>query len=152
MKGRIVRCLLCGLLAVFLAFPAYADQVSCPEGGFSLNLPSGFSALSLSSSDPTLCAGWSDGALTVTVYRDYLGQVTVSDLFMVLTGNETYSGISSVAGKEMLCVAGEDPGTSWIYYTWMSDGWNVTVWFSWSADNPSGNSTAQSIMSSVSFR
>ena len=150
MKRTAALLLLPVLLLVFTA--ASAEPVAFPDCGFRLTLPDSFSSLNVSGSgDPTLCDGRTDGNLTMLVYRDYLGDVRVEDLFMVLTGDETESGFTSFAGCSMLYAGGRDASGDWLYYTWMDQGWNITVWFTWSPDNPQ-RGLAEQIMATLTLK
>ena len=140
------------LLLLFLPPAALAQTVSCPTGGFSLFLPDHFSEQSYSASDdPDLCFYWKGSKLTVQGYASYLGEIAGSDLFQVLTGNETYADIVTRNGMSMLCAAGADASGAYTMYSWMDRGNNVTLWFYYPAGDRSCTDTIEKIMNSISF-
>ena len=151
MKRLIAVLLLAAVLSLLLS-PALAGPVACPTGGFSLVLPDSFAEQSFSSrDDPDLCFYWSDGRVTVQAYAAYLGEVAGSDLFQVLTGSETDSGLIMLNGMNMLYAAGMDPSGAYLMYSWMDRGNNVTIYFYYPADDASCPGTVSSIMSSIAF-
>ena len=142
------------LLAVLLCLlfvPALAQTVSCPVGGFSFSLPDHFTEQSLSSGDPDLCLYWKGKKMSVLAYASYLGEVAGSDLFQVLTGTETDSGSTVINGMNMIYAAGTEGGTSYLMYSWMDRGNNVTIWFYYPAGDDSCIDSANRIMNSISF-
>ena len=140
------------IVMVFSLSAALAQRVSCPVGGFSLKLPDHFTEVSYDRGvDPELCFYWRGNKLTVQAYASYQGEVAGSDLFQVLTGSETEYGPVTVNGMNMLYARTEDASDICIMYTWMDRGNNVTIYFSYSADEPSVLKTVNSIMSSISF-
>ena len=141
------------LLIVLLVFPlsaAMAQRVDCATGGFSVRLPDHFVEESVSG-DPDLCFYWHGKKLTVLGYASYLGEFAGSDLFEVLTGNETDYGWKTINGMNMYYTRTEEFGSVTITYQWMDRGNNVTLSFSYSADDASVLSTVNSIMSSISL-
>ena len=138
--------LLCLVFSVSLA-----QTVSCPVGGFSLNLPDHFTEQPLTPQDPDLCFHWRGTKMTVLAYATYLGEVAGSDLFQVLTGTETDSGSTVKNGMNMLYAKGTDGGTSYLMYSWMDRGNNVTLYFYYPAGDDSCVSSANRIMNSISF-
>ena len=142
------------LLLTLAAGCALASGVSavCPVGGFSLNLPDGFREQSLTASDdPELCLYWTGDSLTLLAYASYLGEVAGSDLFQVLTGNETDSGMTRINGMNMLYAAGSDGGDDYLMYSWMDRGNNVTLYFYYTAGDTSARASAEQIMSTIAF-
>ena len=129
---------------------ALAQRVDCPEGGFSVTLPDHF-VWEPASGDADLCFYWHGKKLTVLGYASYLGEFAGSDLFEVLTGNETDYGWKTINGMNMYYTRTEEFGSVTITYQWMDRGNNVTLSFSYSADDASVLSTVNSIMSSISF-
>ena len=142
------------MLAVLLCllFPsALAQTVSCPVGGFSFNLPDHFTEQPLSREAPDLCLYWKGKKMSVLAYVTYLGEVAGSDLFQVLTGTETDSGSTVKNGMNMLYAKGTDGGTSYLMYSWMDRGNNVTLYFYYPAGDSSCVDSANRIMKSISF-
>ena len=148
------RCFVVLLLAVFLSFAfgtALAQTVSCPAGGFSISLPDHFTQQPLSSADPDLCLHYRGNRMTVVAYASYLGEVAGTDLFQVLTGNETASGMVNRNGMSMLYASGTDASGAWLMYSWMDRGNNVTLYFYYPAGDSACADTAESIMNSIAF-
>lgn len=143
------------LLLVFVAVPfsaSLAQTASCPVGGFSLSLPDSFREKSWSASEaPDLCFYWQGDGITVQGYAVYLGEVAGSDLFQVLTGSETESGMRKVNGISMLYALGTDSGGSYAMYSWMDRGNNVTLYFYYPAGDASRLKAIRKIMDSISF-
>ena len=142
------------LLLIMLAAvtSACAVKASCPAGGFSLKLPDGFREHSFSSSDdPDLCFWWSGNGLAIQAYAVYLGEVAGSDLFQVLTGNESESGMTSVNGISMLYAAGRDASGPYMMYSWMDRGNNVTLYFCATGGDASALSGVKKIMRTIAF-
>ena len=139
------------MLLVFSCCSALASlRVSCPAGGFSLNLPDRFREGSLDPAhNPELCFNWyaDDNSLSVTAYASDMGEVALSDLFQVLDGTEKESGEVKINGMRMLYARTD----SSVMYSWMDRGNNVTLYFYFSSDNASARSTVDSIIGSVSF-
>ena len=150
MRRPAVALILAVLFCLFFS-SAIAQKVSCPVGGFSLNLPDHFSEQPSSSSDPDLCLYWKGKKMTVLAYASYLGEVAGSDLFQVLTGTETDSGRTTINGMNMLYAAGTDGGTAYLMYSWMDRGNNVTLYFYYPAGDSSCVDSANRIMRSISF-
>jgi len=146
---RAAAFLLALALCLFLS-SALAQRVDCPEGGFSVTLPDHF-VWEPASGDADLCFYWHGKKLTVLGYASYLGEFAGSDLFEVLTGNETDYGWKTINGMNMYYTRTEEFGSVTITYQWMDRGNNVTLSFSYSADDASVLSTVNSIMSSISF-
>ena len=146
---RIVALVLVMLL-VFLCSAALAQRVECPVGGFSLTIPDHFSEGPVSPGSD-LWFSWRGNKLTVQVYVSYQGEVSLSDLFVVLTGNETEDRFVKINGMDMRLIRSEDPGSICVSYTWMDRGNSVTMEFTWSPDDPSVSSTVNSIINSISF-
>ena len=138
------------MLLVLSCSAALAELVSCPVGGFSLNLPDQFREMPLDSArDPQLCLYWrtGDGSLSIQAYADYMGEVAYSDLFQVLDGTEKESGEININGMRMLYARTD----TYIMYSWMDRGNNVSLYFNYSRDDASVRSTVESIIWSVSF-
>ena len=138
------------MLLVLSCSAALAERVSCPVGGFSLNLPDEFQEMPLDSArDPQLCLYWrtKDGSLSIQAYADYMGEVAYSDLFQVLDGTEKESGEININGMRMLYARTD----TYIMYSWMDRGNNVSLYFNYSLDDASVQSTVDSIIRSVSF-
>ena len=138
------------MVLVFSLSSALAQRISCPDGGFTVTLPDHFVAES-TGGDPELCFYWHGSKLTVQAYASPLGEVAGSDLFQVLTGSETESGTVSVNGMNMLYTRAEDSSEISICYSWMDRGNNVTLYFFYSASDPSVQKTVDSIISSIAF-
>lgn len=142
----------CLVLALCLSLSsALAQRVDCPVGGFSVTLPDHFVEESTEAGDPDLCFYWHGEKLTVLGYASYLGEVANSELFEVLTGNETDFGWKTVNGMSMYYTQAEEYGGVTITYRWMDRGNNVTLSFTFSADDTSVFNTVNRIMSSISF-
>jgi len=141
------------VLVLCLAFSvALAQRVDCEQGGFSVTLPDHFVEEPVASSgDPELCFYWHGEKLTVLGYAAYLGEFASSELFEVLTGNETDYGWKTVNGMSMYYTRSEEYGSVTITYRWMDRGNNVTLSFTYSADDSSVLSTVNRIISSISF-
>ena len=143
------------LLLVFVAVPfsaSLAQTASCPVGGFSLSLPDSFREKSWSASEaPDLCFYWQGDGITVQGYAVYLGEVAGSDLFQVLTGSETESGMRKVNGISMLYALGTDSGGSYAMYSWMDRGNNVTLYFYYKEGDASAPGMINDIMGTISF-
>ena len=136
------------LALVFTCSAALAQRAECPVGGFSVTLPDHFVEESVSPGSD-LCFYWHGNKLTVQAYAIYQGEVT--ETFEILTGNETESGYVTINGMRMFYTRSEDPSGICITYTWMDRGNSVSMEFSFSADDPSVESTVKSIISSISF-
>ena len=150
MRRTAVALILAFLLC--LAFSvSLAQTVSCPVGGFSLNLPDHFTEQRLSPEAPDLCLYWRGKKMTVLAYATYLGEVAGSDLFQVLNGTETDSGSITLNGMNMLYAAGADGGTAYLMYSWMDRGNNVTLYFYYPAGDDSCIDSANRIMNSITF-
>ena len=143
------------LLAIALVLSvsaALAQRVECPVGGFSVKLPDHFWEVESDPfMDPELCFNWSGNKLTVQAYVSYQGEVAGSDLFEVLTGNETEYGAVTVNGMYMLYTRIEEYGQVRISYTWMDRGNSVSMEFTYSEDEPSVENTVNSIINSITF-
>ena len=140
------------LLLALLLPAARAQEASCPVGGFSLDLPDSFSRKSASSpADPDLCFFWKSSKLTIQGYASYLGEVAGSDLFQILAGSETDTGMVTVNGMQMLYAAGSDSGGPYIMYSWMDRGNNVTLYFYYKEGDSSARSRIRKIMRTISF-
>ena len=146
---RLAGCLL-AILLVLVFSAALAQRVSCPDGGFSLDLPDSFYQLGVGG-DPDLCFHWSDGTLDVAAYASYQGEVAGSDLFQVLDGSETDYGTKTVNGMAMQYVRTEDSGGIVASYTWMDRGNSVTLEFDYAAADESVQNTVNSIINSIRF-
>ena len=100
--------LLLVLMLVFSLSSALAQRADCPVGGFSIDLPDGFSEKpQYYNSD--LCFYWENINLRLTVlaYASFQGEV--SETFEVLTGSETASGYVTINGMRMFYTRSEDP-------------------------------------------
>lgn len=140
------------LLCLCLISSALAKTVSSAVGGFSLTLPEGFEEQSVSGSgDPDLCLHWKKGHFSVQAYASYLGEVAGSDLFQVLTGSETDSGMVTYGGMSMLYASGADSTGAYMMYSWMDRGNNVTLYFYFPEGDKDAASTVESIMRSITF-
>lgn len=143
------------LLAVMLVFSlsaALAQKIDCPVGGFSLVLPDHFVEEPYDQElDPELCFYWHGKKLAVQAYVSYQGEVAGSDLFQVLTGNEEEAGPVVINRMDMLYARTQVDSEICIMYTWMDRGNNVTLYFYYSADEPSVLKTVNSIISSIAF-
>ena len=143
------------LLALVLIFSVStalaAQRVECSTGGFSVSLPDKF-VEEACFGDPDLCFYWHGDMLTVQAYVSYQGEVAGSDLFQVLTGYETDYGTVSINGMTMLYTRTEEYGSICISYTWMDRGNQVSMEFSYDADDESAVQRARnSIINSISF-
>ena len=143
---------LLALILVFSASAALAQRAECAVGGFSVKLPDHFVEETYNFGDPDLCFYWHGNMLTVQAYVSYQGEVAGSDLFQVLTGNETDSGAVNINGMNMLYTRTEDFGSICISYTWMDRGNCVTMEFTYDSDDESSvQRSIKSIINSVSF-
>ena len=100
--------------------------------------------------DQDLCFYWHGNKLAV---QAYVSAQSGSDLFQVLTGSEEEYGPVSINGREMLYSMAKEFGKIRISYSWMDQarGSSVTLEFTYSADDPSVQSTVDKIISSISF-
>ena len=136
------------LLFAFSFSVALAQRAESPTGGFSVTLPDHFTEEpGYYSSD--LCFYWHGSKLTVLAYVYPQGEV--AEPFEVLTGNETESGYVNIGGMRMFYTRSVDPSGICVTYTWMDRGNCVSMEFSWSADDPSVQSTVNSIINSIRF-
>lgn len=130
---------------------ALAQTADCPAGGFSVWVPDHFESVQIDPLfDPDLCFYWHGNKLAV---QAYVTCQAGSDLFQVLTGNETEYGPVTVNGREMLYSMTKEFGNVRISYSWMdqSRGSSVTLEFTYLADDPSVQNTVDSIINSISF-
>ena len=149
--GRRV-CMLAVLLVCCLAFSsALAQRRACPVGGFSLDLPDSFAEQALPAGVPDLCFYWKSDSLSIQAYVIYEGEVAGSDLFHVLTGTESDSGTTRIAGMNMLFASGVDSGGAYRMFSWMDRGNNVTLYFYFPEGDSSAPGIIEGIMSSISF-
>ena len=138
-------------VCVFSLSAALAQTAECSAGGFSVWVPDHFESVQIDPLfDPDLCFYWHGNKLAVQAYVS--GQAG-SDLFQVLTGNETEYGPVTVNGREMLYSMTKEFGNVRISYSWMDQnrGSSVTLEFTYSADDPSVQNTVDSIINSISF-
>ena len=128
---------------------ALAQRAESAEGGFSVKLPDHFVEESVSGYSD-LCFYWHGNKLAV---QAYVSAQSGSDLFQVLTGSEEEYGPVSINGREMLYSMAKEFGKIRISYSWMDQarGSSVTLEFTYSADDPSVQSTVDKIISSISF-
>ena len=138
------------LVMVFSLSAALAQRAECSQGGFSVNLPDHFKE-SPSSYGADLCFRWHGKKLNVQGYASYQGEYSNADLFQVLTGDETDYGQVTVNGMNMLYTRTEEDGDVIISYTWMDRGNEVTLEFTYAAEDTSVQNTVNSIINSISF-
>jgi len=138
------------LLMVFSLSAALAQRAESAEGGFSVKLPDHFVEESVGGYSD-LCFYWHGNKLTVQGYASYQGEIAGSDLFQVLTGDETEYGTKTINGMEMMYARTEDGGDVCISYTWMDRGNCVTLEFTYSAADESVQNTVNSIINSIRF-
>ena len=138
------------LVMVFSLSAALAQRAECSQGGFSVNLPDHFKE-STSSYGADLCFSWHGKKLNVQGYASYQGEYSNADLFQVLTGDETDYGQVTVNGMNMLYTRTEEYGDVIISYTWMDRGNEVTLEFTYAAEDTSVQNTVNSIINSISF-
>ena len=140
--------LLLVLALVFMLSAALADRQPCETGGFSVKLPDHFvEEPEFYGSD--LCFYWHGNKLKVQAFAIYQGEVT--EIFEVLTGNETDSGYVTINGMRMFYTRSESSGEIDITYNWMDRGNSVTLEFTYSADDASVGNTVNSIINSIRF-
>ena len=142
---------LLALVIIFSFSAASAQKVTCYIGGFSVKLPDSFVEGSFENADPDLCFYWHGKRLTVQAYCAYQGEIGISDLFVVLTGNETEDRYVTIHGMDMRCIRSEDGSDISVMYTWMDRGNNVSLYFYYAADDPTVQEYVDSIMNSISF-
>jgi len=129
-----------------------AQEVVCENGGFTVILPDNFVEEPINpADDPDLCFYWHGKRLTVLGYASFLGEFTSSELFEVLTGNETDYGWKKINGMNMYYTQSEEYGSITITYRWMDRGNNVNLTFFYSADDPTVIKYVDSIISSITF-
>ena len=138
------------LLMIFSISAALAQRAESPDGGFSVKLPDHFVEEQVDGYSD-LCFYWHGKKLSVQGYRSYQGEVAGSDLFQVLTGNETEYGTRIINGMEMMYTRTEEEGNVCITYTWMDRGNSVTLEFNYSASDESVQNTVNSIINSIRF-
>ena len=141
------------LLILIMAFSfsaALAQRAESPDGGFSVNLPDHFVEEPVNGYSD-LCFYWHGKKLKVQGYASYQGEVAGSNLFQVLTGEETDYGTKVINGMEMMYARTEDDSTVCITYTWMDRGNCVTLEFNYSASDESVQNTVNSIINSIRF-
>ena len=145
-KGRQRLAATLALLVLVVPVYASAAQVASTQvGGFSLTLPDRFAPQSYSQDEAP------DHSISIQAYAVYLGEVAGSDLFQVLTGSETDSGLITLNGMPMLYAAGADLNGSYFMYSWMDRGNNVTLYFYYPEGDRSSRETIENIMSSIQF-
>ena len=130
---------------------ALAQTAECPAGGFSVWVPDHFDSVQIDPLfDQDLCFYWHGNKLAV---QAYVSAQSGSDLFQVLTGSEEEYGPVTVNGKDMLYSMAKEFGKIRISYSWMdqSRGNSVTLEFTYSADDPSVQSTVDKIINSINF-
>ena len=140
------------LLVMVLLFSfsvALARKVECPAGGFSVSLPDHF--VEEPASAPDLCFYWHGNKLTVQAYVSYQGEIALSDLFVVLTGNETEDRLVRINGMDMRTIRSDDGSTVSVTYTWMDRGNSVTMEFTYASGDSSVQKTVSSIINSIRF-
>ena len=138
------------LLMVFSLSAALAQRAESAEGGFSVKLPDHFVEESVGGYSD-LCFYWHGNKLTVQGYASYQGEIAGSDLFQVLTGDETEYGTKTINGMEMMYARTEDGGNVSITYTWMYRGNCVSLEFDYAASDESVQNTVNSIINSIRF-
>ena len=141
---------LLGLVLVFSLSAALAQRAECLEGGFAVKLPDHFVENS-SAYGADLCFSWHGKKLNVQGYASYQGDFSGADLFQVLTGYETDYSQVSVNGMDMLYTRAEDGDDVIISYTWMDRGNEVSLEFTYAAEDTSVQNTVNSIIHSISF-
>lgn len=147
---RIAAILLAAVCLCFLS-SALAQTADCPAGGFSVWVPDHFESVQIDPLfDPDLCFYWHGNKLAV---QAYISSQSGSDLFQVLTGSEEEYGPVTVNGREMLYSMAKEFGKIRISYSWMDHGRaiSVTLEFTYSADDPSVQSTVDKIIKSIKF-
>ena len=138
------------LVMVFTLSAALAQRAECYEGGFSVKLPDHFVENS-GAYGADVCFSWHGKKLNVLGYASYQGDVSGADLFQVLTGYETDYGQVSINGMSMLYTRTEDGDDVIISYTWMDRGNEVSLEFTYAAEDTSVENTVSSIIHSISF-
>lgn len=143
---RVTGLLLILVLALTLS-AALADRVSCPVGGFSVNLPDHFAEKPLD--DANQCFHWEGNRLYIRGYAEWQGEV--SELFQVFTGNETDYGSRNINGMHMDYVRTDEGGETVITYTWLDRGNMVTLEFRFAQGDSTALNTASSVINSIRF-
>ena len=142
------------LLTLLLLVPvalATAQTVSCPEAGFTLDLPKEYESLPVSTDEPDLLLHLSNGKIDLTVYMSSVGRNASSDLFQILTGDELEYGSVVIGGVEMLYTRSRDDQGDTMMYSWIRDTDNVSLYFLWRGDESSALSAIETIMSTIVF-
>ena len=147
-----VAALLLTLLLLFPLSAALAQRANCPEGGFSVKLPDHFVEESFDhGSGNDLIFWWHGNKLTVQAYSYYQGEgVDISELFQVLDSSDEDYGLVSINGKKMYYSRSGGSEIT-VSYSWMNRGYNVTMYFTYSASESSVINTVNSIINSIRF-
>ena len=144
---RRITGLLLALVMVFFFSAALAQRAECPVGGFSVNLPDHFTEKQLDDADQ--CFHWEGTRLSIRAYAEWQGEV--SELFQVLTGNETDYGSRNINGMKMDYIRTDEGGETVITYTWLDRGNMVTMEFRFAQGDSTALNTANSVISSIRF-
>ena len=139
------------LVLVLALSIALAQRVECPVGGFSVTMPDHFAEQPLDAGAPDLCFYWKGKKLTVQAYVTEMGEYSFSDLFQVMTGNETESMSVTVNRMNMYYCAGTDSGGAYVMYSWADRGNYVAMYFYYPENDPTVLKTVDSIMNSIAF-
>ncbi len=151
MKKRFA--LLLAVLLLFVVSAAQAQEVSCKAGRFSLTLPDSFSAISPLPQDQDLVFGWQGDGISLLGYATQMGKkVQFNDLFQILTGNETESGMLTIRKQDMLYAQGNDENGAYTLYCWLNSGVRVELYFYYSAGNPDSDRVIKNIIHSLSLK
>ena len=140
------------VLLVFSLSAAMAQRVECATGGFSVKLPDHFVEESFDhGSGNDLVFWWHGNKLTVQAYSYYQGEgVDISELFQVLDSSDEDYGLVSINGKKMYYSRSGGSEIT-VSYSWMNRGYNVTMYFTYSASESSVINTVNSIINSIRF-
>ena len=147
---RIAAILLAAVCLCSLS-AALAQTADCSTGGFSVWVPDHFESVQHDPLfDPDLCFYWHGNKLAVMAY---VSPQPGSDPIPMLTGNEVEHGSVTVNGREMYYIKAKEFGKITISYQWMDQnrGNSVTLEFTYSADDPSVQSSVDRIINSIKF-
>ena len=132
------------VLLVMTAVSAFAQTVSCSDGGFSLTLPDSFGNISTKRDDPDLKLHYTDGSVDLCVYVSFSGNSSIG--FQVNSGSSVTFG-----GKKMNCEYTTDNNHPCVIYSWSSSGNAINIYFVWYGDDAAAREVIDSIMNSITF-
>ena len=140
-------------LCLCLPLTALADRtVTPPEANFTMTLPDSFTEQPLTpAEDPDLFLYWTSPDISLMGYLSWVGpNISLSDLFTVVTGDETEeSAAIPLSGQQVLYAAGRDDTGAYRVYSWLYQGNNITLWFYYPEGNAAAGKTIDTIVASL---